>query len=181
MLFTFHNRFTLVQQSPGSIPGGGRGTFKMGYIVFSDEAEVTAAIHMTNTPSTIPCPIVPVGMAKWARDYAVERPSLKSMEEAVEAEVREYDRRKAEEEEKRGRKRVTEADADGWITVTKRRAVAHVTRKEKRRKKQNELLNFYAFQQREGQREKVAELRKKFEQDKERVAEMKARRKFKPF
>ena len=44
-----------------------------------------------------------------------------------------------------------------------------------------ELLNFYSFQQREGQREKVAELRRKFEQDKRRVEDMKARRKFKPF
>lgn len=50
-----------------------------------------------------------------------------------------------------------------------------------RKKKGKELVNFYQFQQREGQREAVAALRKKFQKDKERVAELRARRRFKPF
>lgn len=39
----------------------------------------------------------------------------------------------------------------------------------------------YPWQQRESQREQVAELRKRFEEEKQKVALMKARRKFKPY
>jgi ribosomal RNA-processing protein 7 len=49
------------------------------------------------------------------------------------------------------------------------------------KKKKKELVNLYPWQQRETQRQQIAELRQKFEEDKRRVAEMKARRKFKPF
>ena len=39
----------------------------------------------------------------------------------------------------------------------------------------------YPWQQREAQREQVAELRRKFEEDKQRVALMREKRKFKPY
>jgi ribosomal RNA-processing protein 7 len=52
----------------------------------------------------------------------------------------------------------------------------------KRKKRKKELnLKLYNFQQREAQRERVAELRKKFQEDRELIASMKANRKFKPF
>ena len=55
-------------------------------------------------------------------------------------------------------------------------------RQEKRKKrKAKELVNFYQFQQRESQREAIADLRRKFQRDKERVAEMRAHRSFRPF
>ena len=55
-------------------------------------------------------------------------------------------------------------------------------RQESRKKhKAKELVNFYQFQHRETQREAIAELRKKFDKDKDKVAELRARRRFKPF
>ena len=48
-------------------------------------------------------------------------------------------------------------------------------------KKDKSLKNFYTFQIKEQKIEKLELLRKKFEEDKERVAEMKAKRQFKPF
>lgn len=50
-----------------------------------------------------------------------------------------------------------------------------------KKKKNKELKNFYTFQIKEQKIEKLELLRKKFEEDKERVAAMKAARKFKPF
>lgn len=47
--------------------------------------------------------------------------------------------------------------------------------------KEKELKNFYRFQMREDKQSKLVELRKKFEEDKARVAKMKANRSFKPF
>ena len=54
-------------------------------------------------------------------------------------------------------------------------------RRQRKKKKQQLGLNVYPWQQRESQREQVAELRRKFEEEKTRVAMMKERRKFKPY
>lgn len=51
----------------------------------------------------------------------------------------------------------------------------------KRKTKKKELLNFYSWQMRETQREEIAKLRYKFQEDKEKVAAMRAARKFKPY
>ncbi|KAJ3125669.1 Ribosomal RNA-processing protein 7 A [Nowakowskiella sp. JEL0407] len=49
------------------------------------------------------------------------------------------------------------------------------------KKKKKELDDFYRFQMRETKRNQLADLRKKFEQDKKRIALLKANRKFKPY
>ena len=43
------------------------------------------------------------------------------------------------------------------------------------------LVDFYRFQKRELKRDELAELRKKFEQDKQKIAALKEKRKFKPY
>ena len=48
-------------------------------------------------------------------------------------------------------------------------------------KKAKELTNFYRFQMKEEKKETLQTLREQFEKDKERVARMRAERKFKPF
>ncbi len=88
-----------------------------------------------------------------------------------------YDRRRGEETELR--KRLSEPNEEGWVTVTRKRPMKPQTFP--KRKKKKELVNFYCFQQRESQREQIADLRRRFEEDKKRVVEMKAHRKFKPF
>ena len=50
----------------------------------------------------------------------------------------------------------------------------------KKKKKQKEMADFYHFQQHERKREGLMKLREQFEQDKERIARMRADRKFKP-
>lgn len=46
--------------------------------------------------------------------------------------------------------------------------------------KQKLLPNFYRFQQREKRRDELLELREQFENDKRKIQELKAARKFKP-
>ena len=53
--------------------------------------------------------------------------------------------------------------------------------KQHQQKKKKELLNFYQFQLRESKRQHIAELCQKFEEDKQKVAEMKNKQKFKPY
>eukprot|EP00597_Dinobryon_sp_UTEXLB2267_P004223 CAMPEP_0170067522 /NCGR_PEP_ID=MMETSP0019_2-20121128/6834_1 /TAXON_ID=98059 /ORGANISM="Dinobryon sp., Strain UTEXLB2267" /LENGTH=208 /DNA_ID=CAMNT_0010274925 /DNA_START=1571 /DNA_END=2197 /DNA_ORIENTATION=+ len=85
-------------------------------------------------------------------------------------------------------KRLNEADADGFMPVknrNKRKKEVVLDSKQRSRKKKNkkqtELKNFYRFQIRQEKVEQLEELRKKFEEDKQRVAAMKDARKFKPF
>ena len=85
------------------------------------------------------------------------------------------------------------ADEDGFITVTYKKKRRHDDAEEgddtasgaaatngrrKKRKKNLELVNFYRFQMREAKRERLAALRQRFEEDKARIAKMKAARKF---
>ena len=53
--------------------------------------------------------------------------------------------------------------------------------RERVKKNEKELTNFYKFQIREQKQNKLFDLRKKFDEDREKVAQMKAGRKFKPF
>lgn len=86
-------------------------------------------------------------------------------------------------------RRLNEADEDGFTMVKhrkKRKRVEATGRRgsggpRTRKKKTYELKNFYSHQKREEKREKLYELRQKFEEDKEKVAAMKEARKFKPF
>lgn len=86
-------------------------------------------------------------------------------------------------------RRLLEADADGFMMVKPRkkrkRVEASTSRRSggprTRKKKTYELKNFYSHQKREEKREKLYELRQRFEEDKEKVAAMKEARKFKPF
>ena len=75
-----------------------------------------------------------------------------------------------------------EADADGFITVTRggrtnpAKQEAAQEQAEKQKEKQKGLEDFYRFQSREKRKEQAGELVRKFEEDKERVRKMKERR-----
>ncbi len=51
----------------------------------------------------------------------------------------------------------------------------------KKKKKTTQLKNFYSFQVKEDKMTHIKELRRKFEEDKLKIAKMKAERKFRPF
>ena len=101
-----------------------------------------------------------------------------------------YDLKKASEDE-RLKEMGEEADEDGWVTVTakskkgaKKRGGNNDERaraKAKAGAKNKELLNFYKFQKKEKKEDLIQSLREKFEEDKKRVATMRAERKFKPY
>ncbi len=80
------------------------------------------------------------------------------------------------------------ADADGFITFKSRKKRKREQQKRgtsgprsRKKSKKYELKNFYRFQMREEKRNQLADLRRKFEEDKLQVAKMKEARKFKPF
>jgi ribosomal RNA-processing protein 7 len=82
-------------------------------------------------------------------------------------------------------------DDDGFVTVSRTAKRAKTDEADggeqgegdggkKKKKKSTELQDFYHFQQHERKREHLHKLRQRFEQDKARIAVMKAQRRFRP-
>jgi ribosomal RNA-processing protein 7 len=93
-------------------------------------------------------------------------------------------------ERKLREKRSREADEDGFIQVKPRgkkkrkegdKRGTGDTRSRNKKKKTGELQNFYRFQMRDQKVKKLDDLRKKFEEDRAKIADLKASRKFNPF
>lgn len=75
-----------------------------------------------------------------------------------------------------------EEQEDGWITVRhkgSRDPTKKHSNKNKKKRKTEKLLNFYAFEVKESKLKKHKELLEKFEEDKKRLAKMREQRKFK--
>ncbi|GLT33984.1 hypothetical protein SLA2020_085340 [Shorea laevis] len=133
------------------------------------------------------------GMKKWITEYHQSRPGLTVLqqriddfitahEEQLEQERREKEARLAEGGwtvvvHHKGRKKTT--DAESGITVG---SVAQAAVEDKMtKKKHKELGDFYRFQKREAKRNELLMLQSKFEQDRKRIQQLRAARKFRPY
>ncbi|KAL7829934.1 hypothetical protein AOLI_G00308190 [Acnodon oligacanthus] len=170
--------------------------FKVGYIVFKNASSVAAAkAHPPDSPLIVSTKEKPVqtGLQKWIHEYKQLFVKPETLQEAVDEFMTNYDKNK-EEEAKRLQKEAEQQleDKEGWVKVTKGSkgvkgrphsevANERTLQKEDKKKKRKELLNFYAWQRRDTQREHIAQLRKKFEEDKQRIALLRSQRKFRPY
>ncbi|XP_023685704.2 ribosomal RNA-processing protein 7 homolog A [Paramormyrops kingsleyae] len=171
--------------------------FSVAYIVFKKASSVKAAkSHPHNIPLVVSTEQQPikVGLKKWIDQYRQSVAYPDKLQEAVDTYMQEYDRRKEEESQqlKKEGDGDEEEDDEGWVKVTRgtkgskarphtETANRRTLQKEDKKRKRKELINFYAWQHRQTQREHIAELRKKFEEDKQRIALMRAQRKFRPY
>ncbi|XP_063961803.1 ribosomal RNA-processing protein 7 homolog A-like isoform X1 [Lytechinus pictus] len=170
-------------------------SFKIGYIVFDKSSSVTRAMKQIYKESFILShegqadgPVT--GYRKWCSEYESRWEDPKILQKKADDFMKEFDKRKQEEKEL-AKEEEGVPDDDGWVTVTRKSTKPVVTRterkqkrlqaKEKKKRQEKELMNFYRFQSRESKREHIAELRKKFEEDKQRIVQMRAARKFKPY
>ncbi|KAI0211271.1 Ribosomal RNA-processing-like protein 7A [Lamellibrachia satsuma] len=173
--------------SPHKDPSG----HTVAYVVFKNTVSAKKAVKETKTRilSTPEHPIS-TGIAKWCKDYRQRCPQLEVLQKEIDDYMAVFDS-KVEKEKETAREAEGVPDEEGWVTVTRYgkskgvpRTEAHekrLSKKEKKKRTEKELLNFYSFQMRETKREHIAQLRQKFEEDKQRVAEMKAARKFRPY
>ncbi len=95
--------------------------------------------------------------------------------------------------EKAAARNGAQADADGWTLVkstqrsNKRALLAREEETERaaqraaKKARANTVVHFYKHHEREAKKERLVQLREKFEQDKLKIAKMKADRKFKPY
>ncbi|XP_051741891.1 ribosomal RNA-processing protein 7 homolog A [Ctenopharyngodon idella] len=169
-----------------------RQCFRVAYIVFSSESGVRAAKrHPQSVPLTVSTAERPVrtGVSKWIQQYSESLVNASALQGAVDQFMTNFDRRKTEEAERLKKEaEQQQEDEEGWVKVTKAKARPHsetanqrTLQKEDKKKQRKELLNFYSWQHRNTQKEHIAELRKKFEEDKQRIAILRAQRKFRPF
>ncbi|XP_043823124.1 ribosomal RNA-processing protein 7 homolog A isoform X2 [Dromiciops gliroides] len=169
-----------------SVPG-----FQVAYVVFVKPASVLKAVALQG-PLIISTERHPVktGIEKWIADYTDSLVDPEALRVEVDKFMEEYDKKIAMEDAKAEAEEGV-PDEEGWVKVTRKgrrpglprseAASLRVLEKEKRKKARKELLNFYAWQHRETKMEHLAQLRKKFEEDKQRIALMRAQRKFRPY
>ncbi|ESQ47163.1 hypothetical protein EUTSA_v10028147mg, partial [Eutrema salsugineum] len=135
------------------------------------------------------------GMKKWVSDYYESRPSLDELQKRIDDFMTTHEERLEQEKQDReakaaeggwtvvvhhkGRKKSTEFESGTAVGSVSQAALENKIAK----KKQSETVahGFYRFQRREAQRNELLELQSKFEQDKKRIQQLRAARKFKPY
>ncbi|XP_034449053.1 ribosomal RNA-processing protein 7 homolog A isoform X1 [Hippoglossus hippoglossus] len=170
--------------------------FKVGYIVFQKSSSVNSAKSHPDDEPLVVCTeerSVKTGVQKWIHQYTESFIQPDKLQQKVDSFMEGYDKRKREiEEQQRKEAEQEQEDEEGWVKVTKghkgakarphsEAANKRTLQKEIRKKKRKELMNFYSWQQRNTQKEHIAELRKKFEEDKQKIALLRAQRKFRPY
>ncbi|XP_027928909.1 uncharacterized protein LOC114185403 [Vigna unguiculata] len=134
------------------------------------------------------------GMKKWIVEYHQSRPGLEVLQHQIDDFIIAHEE-KLEEERKekealaaeggwtvvvhhKGRKKTTDSETGIAVGSVAQAAVENKMAKKKR----NEVgLDFYRFQKREAQRNEIMTLQSKFEEDKKRLQQMRAARKFRPY
>lgn len=101
-----------------SVPSG---RFHVAYIIFSSTEEVLKGLELATSSTIFPCNVSRVGLSKWAENYQQQYPATASVMAEVEEKIAAYDLEKAATKEL-SKKGVTEPDADGWVTVTRKTA-----------------------------------------------------------
>ncbi|XP_061740746.1 ribosomal RNA-processing protein 7 homolog A-like [Nerophis ophidion] len=195
-----------LNEHPGSFHSGAKPSryfkpaqkqcFKVGYVVFRACSGIAAVkSHPFDVPLVV-CstqPGVKTGVRKWIQQYKNNLVQPDRLQHVVDNLMKNFDLKKErEEEQQKLEAEQQEEDQGGWVKVTKgpkgakarpysEAADERTLRKERRKKKRKELLNFYAWQHKNTQKEHIAELRKKFEEDKQKIALLRAQRKFRPY
>ncbi|XP_056262551.1 ribosomal RNA-processing protein 7 homolog A [Pseudoliparis swirei] len=170
--------------------------FKVGYVVFQTASSVSAAKSHPRDEPLVVCTEerqVKTGSQKWIEQYTKSFSPPDKLQEIVDSFMAGYDKRIEEEADKqREEAKQQQDDEEGWVKVTRgpkgakgrphsEAANKRTLQKEIRKRKRKELMNFYTWQHRNTQKEHIADLRKKFEEDKQKIALLRAQRKFRPY
>ncbi|KQK01500.1 DNA ligase 1 isoform X2 [Brachypodium distachyon] len=134
------------------------------------------------------------GMNKWILEYRQKRPGLKVLQQRIDEFITLHE----EQQEKEKKEKEEAAAKDGWTVVVHHKgrkktteaetgtavgsvSLASMQEKFSKKKPKEVGQNFYRFQKREAQMTELAMLQSKFEQDKKRIQQLRAQRKFKPY
>ncbi|KAF9433751.1 Ribosomal RNA-processing protein 7 [Entomortierella beljakovae] len=170
------------------------------FVVFLEEQELVRALNMkkkkrswlSESDSAEDARLSSLGVAKWMNDYHRMRPKHATLQVKVDDYMDKFERSEYENQQA-ALARLNSMDDDGFTLVTsagnkgyntdgvikvqavKADEIKHIKPKKK------ELQDFYRFQMREAKRDKLVELRRKFEEDKLRIEALKVNKRFKPY
>ncbi|KAK6279687.1 hypothetical protein POUND7_019954 [Theobroma cacao] len=133
------------------------------------------------------------GMKKWVIEYHQSRPGLKVLQQRIDEFIIAHEAKLEQERKEReaclteggwtlvehhkGRKKTTEFESGTTVGSVSQAAVEGKLAK----KKSKEVFDFYRFQKREAKRNELMMLQSRFEQDKKRIQQLRAARKFRPY
>ncbi|KAG8072235.1 hypothetical protein GUJ93_ZPchr0006g40818 [Zizania palustris] len=134
------------------------------------------------------------GMKKWILEYKQKRPGLKVLQQRIDEFITTHE----EQQEQERKEREARSAEDGWTVVVHHKgrkkttdtetgtavgsvSLAAMQEKMANKKPKEVDMNFYRFQKREAHISELAMLQSKFEQDKKRIQQLRAQRKFKPY
>ncbi|KAG0167418.1 Ribosomal RNA-processing protein 7 A [Apophysomyces sp. BC1034] len=165
------------------------------HVVFDSPKDLKSVLEMprvelkwmTDKKATVPV----LGFERYVLSYNLARPDAQQLQQQVDSFMLKF---KASEYEKEREvlERMNKMDEDGFVVVTRHKkakttdgsiSVAAVSADsiDLQKAQQRELFDFYRFQVREKKQNELIELRKRFEDDKQKIAKLKQSRKFKPF
>uniref|UniRef100_A0A8D9A4F6 Ribosomal RNA-processing protein 7 homolog A n=1 Tax=Cacopsylla melanoneura TaxID=428564 RepID=A0A8D9A4F6_9HEMI len=168
------------------------GGFKVGYVVYQNESSVRRVLSHPVSQSLLLSSIkdkdqLNIGLVAMKQQYNESLVKKEELQKEIDEFMTEWDQKKSIEEEAAK----NQTGEDGWEMVTKKGRNPGISRKEsvnkqilsKERSKQSrkQLLNFYQFQIKESKMNHLESMRKKFEEDKQKIDLLKQSRRFKPF
>jgi ribosomal RNA-processing protein 7 len=149
----------------------------------SVEMEATLTSKMSKLVQPYQAPSAPGGMASWMADYDSVRPDVEKLQTQVDRFMEAFDASTVSK--KRGR--APEVDDEGWTMVgggkkkqrrnlMPREVLEEESARQQKKKKGDKVVHFYKFQQRQEKKDQLADLRRKFEEDKAKLALIKEQR-----
>ncbi|KAI8073879.1 ribosomal RNA-processing protein 7-domain-containing protein [Gongronella butleri] len=168
------------------------------HIVFHSAAALDSAMEMTRIvrhwDAGEDAPIQPLGFQRYVLSCQFSRPDHQYLQQQVDAYMLKF-KQNEYQKEREAQERLNKMDDDGFVVVSrfKRKRntdgeiqvsvanAAAVRDFDPSKTKKKELVDFYRFQLREKKQNELADLRKRFEQDKAKISQLKQARKFKPY
>ncbi|KAI5719933.1 hypothetical protein M8J76_016795 [Diaphorina citri] len=169
-----------------------KGGFKVGYIVFQNESSVRKVLEHPVSESLLLTSFkdknqLNIGLNSWKLEYNASQVDQAEMKKEIDEYMAAWDEKKAREDEEEKNK----PGEEGWEVVTRKGRNPGIARKdsvnkqilskERNKRSKKQLLNFYTFQIKESKMNHLESLRKKFEEDKQKIDVLKKSRRFKPF
>ena len=174
------------------IPPPAHFYYRSARVIFSSAASVTAAMTVDLTGSVQPhlAPSAsPSLLHRLRASYQQSLPDVAVLREQIDRFMSAFDSQQKEEESTR-RRQTEHADEEGWTLVRRRgkrgreeaqqTAMDAVKLREEKRMRKLETVSFYRFHSLQKKETQLQELRRKFEEDKQRIAAMKQSRTFAP-
>merc|ERR1712194_169082 len=165
---------------------GDNGPAHVAHVSFEDDQCVQKALEYDGTmlPSGLTDLMVPTDMEGWVAEHKIrDNVPTPALQAAVDHFMATYE---TKEESQRAAWAVArgQEDEDGFTKVVSKNQKRVLKEGgtgggKRKRGKKKELTDFYVWQTRETKRQRIADLRESFEDDKKRIAKLKAARKFK--